>query len=98
MLIKNYTATGKKCRVTFHCPNLEQAVSAALAGEFNDWSITATPMRQLKNGCFSVTVTLDAGKEYSFRYVLNKQIWINDPAADKYVINEFGEENSVIVV
>jgi 1,4-alpha-glucan branching enzyme len=98
MLIKNYTATGKKCRVTFHCPNLEQAGAAALAGEFNDWSTTATPMRQLKNGCFSVTVTLDAGKEYSFRYVLNDQTWINDPAADKYVLNEFGEENSVVAV
>jgi 1,4-alpha-glucan branching enzyme len=98
MLIKNYTATGKKCRVTFHCPNLEQAGMAALAGEFNGWSTTATPMRLLKSGCFSVTVTLAAGKEYSFRYILNRQTWINDPEADKYVLNEFGEKNSVVIV
>ncbi len=98
MLKKNYTASGKKCRVTFHCPNLEQASSATLAGEFNDWSTTATPMRQLKNGCFSVTLTLAIGREYSFRYILNNQLWVNDPAADKYVVNEFGEQNSVVVV
>ena len=98
MLKKSFTATGKKCRVTFHYPNHEQVASAALAGEFNDWSVTDTPMHLLKTGVLSVSVTLDAGREYAFRYVLNGQHWVNDPEADKYVCNEFGEENSVIVV
>ncbi len=98
MLKKNYTATGKKCRVTFHYPNSEQLGSVALAGEFNGWSVTETPMTQLKSGEFSVTLTLDAGREYSFRYVLDGQHWVNDPEADKYVRNEFGEDNSVLVI
>ena len=98
MLKKNYTPSGKKCRVTFHCPNAEQAGTAALAGQFNGWSTTETPMHQLKNGQFSVTITLEVGQEYSFRYVLNNQIWVNDPAADKYIVNEFGEQNSVVIV
>jgi 1,4-alpha-glucan branching enzyme len=98
MLKKNYTKTGTKCRVTFKYPNPEQALAAALAGEFNAWSTSETPMKQLKDGSFSVTLFLDAGREYRFRYVLNEHIWVNDPAADKYVLNEFGEENSVVAV
>ncbi|MCI5120068.1 MAG: hypothetical protein D3908_02525 [Candidatus Electrothrix sp. AUS4] len=31
MLVKNYTKTHKKCRVTFKCPNHEQASTAELA-------------------------------------------------------------------
>ena len=98
MLKKNYTKTGKKCRVTFKYPNQEQAGSAMLAGEFNSWSTTETPMHQLKDGSFSVTVSLAAGREYRFRYFLDNRIWVNDPAADKYAANEYGEENSVVAL
>ena len=98
MLKKNYTKTGKKCRVTFKYPNPEQAESAVLAGEFNDWSLEATPMKKLKDGTFSVTVSLDAGRPYRFRYVLDGNIWVNDPGADSYAANEYGEDNSVVAV
>ena len=98
MFKKNYTKTGKKCRVTFKYPNQEQVDTAALAGEFNNWSTTATPMKRLKNGSFSITISLEAGREYRFRYVLGNEIWVNDPEADKYVINEYGEDNSVITL
>ena len=98
MLKKNYTKTQKKCRVTFKYSNPEQAESAVLAGEFNDWSLTATPMKQLKNGSFSVTISLEAGCSYRFRYVLDGNIWLNDPEADSYAANEYGEDNSVVTV
>ena len=98
MLKKNYTKTKKKCRVTFKYPNHEQAGFAMLAGEFNGWSTTKTPMKLLKNGSFSVTISLESEREYSFRYILNNQIWVNDPEADKYAINEYGEENSVVIL
>lgn len=98
MLKKSYTATGKKCRVTFHYPNSEQAGSVALAGDFNGWSATETPMKKLKSGEFSITLTLDAGRAYAFRYVLDNEHWVNDPEADSYAGNEFGGENSVVSV
>ncbi len=98
MLKKNYTKTGKSCRVTFKYPNGEQAESAVLAGEFNDWMLNATPMKKLKNGSFSVTISLQPGHSYRFRYVLDGNIWVNDPEADSYAANEYGEENSVVAV
>ena len=98
MLKKNYTKTGKSCRVTFKYPNEEQADSAVLAGDFNDWSLEKTPMKKLKDGSFSVTVSLKSGATYRFRYVLDGNIWVNDLEADSYEDNEFGEANSVITV
>lgn len=97
MLKKSYTVTGKKCRVTFHCAAIG-AASAALAGEFNGWSATAAPMKKLKSGEFAVTLTLDAGQDYAFRYVVDGTRWVNEPEADSYVRNEFGEDNSVVTV
>jgi 1,4-alpha-glucan branching enzyme len=98
MLIKNYTKTKKKCRVTFKYPNQEQADCAMLAGEFNNWSTTNTPMKKLKDGSFSITISLEAGCSYTFRYVLDQNIWVNDLEADEYVANEHGEENSVVIL
>ncbi len=96
MLKKNYTKTKKKCRVTFKYPNPELASTAAIAGDFNEWSQTETPMKKLKNGSFSVTISLDTGNSYSFRYILDGKTWVNDPDADGYVRNEHGEDNSVV--
>ena len=98
MLKKNYTRTGQKCRVTFKYPNPEQADSAVLAGDFNDWSLTGYPMKRLKDGSFSQTITLPANQSYQFRYVLDGNIWVNDPDADESVANEYGEENSVVQI
>jgi len=98
MLIKNYTKTGKKCRVTFKLPAEVEAETAVLAGEFNDWDITAHPMRRLKDGSFSVTLSVDAGQSYRFRYYLDGERWENDWEADQYLPNEHGTEDSVLDV
>jgi hypothetical protein len=39
---------------------------------------------------------LEAGKEYQFRYLIDGTVWKNDPQADSFVENSFGEENSVV--
>jgi hypothetical protein len=43
-----------------------------------------------------VTVVLDAGRTYRFRYMLDGQRWDNDWAADAYVGNNFGGDDSVV--
>ena len=78
MLKKSYSKTGKVCRVTFKYENSEQAESASLCGNFNEWSQDANPMKKLKDGSFSVTVSLAAGNTYVFRYVLDGNIWVNE--------------------
>jgi 1,4-alpha-glucan branching enzyme len=72
------------------------AESAFLVGDFNDWDEQATPMTKLKNGNFKVTVSLEPGREYQFRYLVNGNQWHNDWDADKYVANPFSGDNSVV--
>ncbi|RMF48770.1 MAG: glycoside hydrolase [Anaerolineae bacterium] len=98
MLKKTYSKTGKVCRVTFRLPAEVQAKKAVLAGDFNGWDTQANPMRVLKNGDFSVTISLKAGQTYRFRYLLDGNRWENDWAADAYVPNAFGGDDSVVQV
>jgi len=56
-------------------------------------------MKKLKTGVFTVTLDLGKGREYQFRYLLDKKSWENDMDADKFVPTPFGDsENSVVVV
>jgi len=98
MLKKNYTKSGNSCRVTFKYSNEENAASAVLAGDFNNWSLEAHPLKKLKNGSFSTTISLKPGYSYCFRYVLDGNVWVNDPDADQYAPNDYGEENSVAAI
>jgi len=98
MLKKNYSKTGKSCRVTFKLPAEVKAESVILCGDFNDWDENSNPMKKLKDGSYSQTLSLNCEKEYRFRYLLDGSDWENDWEADKYMTNDFGSEDSVIVV
>lgn len=96
MISKHYSKTGRKVRVTFKLPADVKAERAAVCGDFNGWDPAATPMKQLKDGSFSATVSLDAGESYRFRYLLDGERWENDWEADGYLPNPFGEDDSVV--
>lgn len=80
---------------TFRLPLIEGVGSAAVVGEFNDWSVTATPMERDAHG-FTATIDLEPGRSYRYRYLLDGDRWENDWNADGYVPNEFGGDDSVL--
>lgn len=98
-LRKQYLKSGL-CRVTFRLP--AQAVDGAervsVAGDFNGWDEDGIILKKLKSGDFSVSVDLEPGKEYRFRYLVDGARWENDWNADKYLPNPHGSEDSVVVV
>ena len=94
----SYVKKSRKCKVTFELPAEIQAASAAVVGEFNDWSPHATTMTRRKDGRFSTTLSLEAGREYRYRFLLDGERWENDWEAHAYVVNEFGSEDSVVKV
>ena len=94
-MIKSRGAKGK-ATVTFTIDSRVGARAAAVCGEWNDWSADAGVMRRDAEGGFSVTVDLDAGRAYRFRYLIDGQRWDNDWAADAYVRNDFGGDDSVV--
>ena len=91
------TRKGKgRASVTFTLDPGVGAQTAAVCGEWNDWSAGADVMHRDAEGGFSLTVALDAGRAYRFRYLLDDQRWENDWAADAYLPNSFGGDDSVV--
>ena len=97
MLKKEHLKTKPICKVTFTLPEAIKAESAYLVGDFNEWNETNAPMKNLKNGRFTVTLELEKGREYQFRYLINGGDWQNEWEADKYIPSPFGGDNSVVV-
>jgi 1,4-alpha-glucan branching enzyme len=94
---KSYSKNQRTCRVTFELPAVVEAPAARVVGDFNGWSGGAE-MTKRKDGRLSVTVSLEAGRVYRYRFLLHGERWENDWEADAYVANEFGSEDSLIKV
>jgi 1,4-alpha-glucan branching enzyme len=98
MLTKEYLKEKPVCKVTFTLPQAVEAESVHLIGDFNNWNPAKAAMKKHKEGHFTLTLNLDKGREYQFRYLVNNTEWHNDWAADKYVANPFNGDNSVVMI
>ena len=88
-------AAGGLRRVTFTFSPGESYSHVFLAGTFNDWDPTATPMRA-GDGAFALTIPLAEG-EYQYKFVADGS-WITDETAVSFHPDGYGGRNSVIVV
>jgi 1,4-alpha-glucan branching enzyme len=82
-------------RVTFAMPSTIWADSIHIVGDFNGWDERATPL-SLSDGGWMVTLELEAGKSFQYRYLFDDTEWHNDWHADGYAPNNFGGDNSVV--
>jgi 1,4-alpha-glucan branching enzyme len=98
-LKKQLLKTKEICKVTFTLTSkeVENAESVTIVGEFNDWSETKTPLKKFKNGNFKITIDLEKGKQFQFKYLVDGEKWLNDSKADSYTSNDFSGENSVVI-
>lgn len=97
---KQYLKSRDACKVTFRLPRqaAPDATVVTVVGDFNNWDLTTTQMKKLKSGDFKATLDLDCNQEYKFKYFIDEERWENDWSADKYIANEFGSEDSVVIV
>ena len=73
------------------------AKAVALVGDFNDWSLSATPLERTdSDGVWWVTVPLVPGR-YRYAYVVDGTMWRPDPQAPA-AEDEFGRPNSVVTI
>ncbi len=100
MIKKEYLKSRPVCKVTFSLPGeaTGNASSVHIVGDFNNWDSMSTPMKRLKNGLWKVTLELEPGREYRYRYLIDGARWENDWCADKYTPNPFGGDDSVVVL
>ncbi len=98
--VKQYNENGNKCQVTFRLlrevANNPQNVT--IVGDFNNWDMSVSPMTRLANGDFVITMELDSRKEFRFRYLIDGHRWEIDWNADKFVRNDKGSKDSVVIV
>jgi len=88
------------CKVKFSLSGdqYKSADSILLVGDFNNWQLGETPIKKAKTGVWSVSLDLETGKEYQYRYLVDGTTWENDSEADKYVPSGLGSENSVLAL
>lgn len=96
---KQFFANKNACLVTFELPKeaTKGVKAVTVYGEFNEWK--PLKLKKKKDGCFSLDIELETGKEYQFRYLLDNDRWENDWNADSYILSPYvGIENSVVNV
>jgi 1,4-alpha-glucan branching enzyme len=82
--------------VEFRLSAALNATTAAVAGDFNDWSTTSHMMQRSPDGSMALVVELPAGRTYQYRYLVDGHRWENDWQADAYAPNNYGGDDSVI--
>lgn len=81
--------------VTFTYTAQKALQSANLAGVFNGWNTTATPMKGSADGkTWQATVPMPPG-EQQYKFVLNGSEWVTDPHSTKDIKDRDGNTNSV---
>ena len=73
-----------------------EAKEVQLAGSFNNWDSSETPLKKDKTGKWKVALSLAPGR-YEYRYLVDGQ-WQNEQRPCTYVRNSFGSTNCVIEV
>ncbi len=99
MIHKTFIQTdrGPIARVTFILPNSMWADAVYLVGDFNAWDRSSHRFERDRQGRWTITVDLELGRAYQFRYLRDGQDWMNDEQADAYVHNRYGSDNFVVV-
>lgn len=70
--------------------------SLKIAGDFNNWN-PASYNQSADNYNYFLELPLRPGK-YRYKFVINDNLWIPDPLAEKFELDPWGGKNSVVVV
>lgn len=68
----------RSCKATITFNGAQSASAVAVAGEFNDWDSTATPLQRV-NGLWTAEVDFQPG-EYAYKFVIDGEYEGNPPA------------------
>jgi len=80
--------------VEFVVPSYVGGSYADLVAEFVSW--VPLPMDLRVNGDFVVTVRLQAGRRWRYRFLIDGERWVNDFDADEFVSHPDGGDMSVL--
>ncbi len=80
--------------IEFRLPAHFGARHVDVAGDFTAWAPLA--MEQSANGDFRLRIQLGQGRRVLYRFLIDGEMWMNDPNADEYVTMPNGGAASVV--
>lgn len=80
-------------RFSLDAPHAQQV---CVTGEFTGWSFEGVVLDRDDGGVWSGVLEIPPGS-YEYRFIVDG-VWVKDPNNSESVINEFGQENSVVVL
>lgn len=83
--------------VTFVLP-ADSPQPLTVVGDFNQWNPTTNPFQRSSNGSYATTLVLDGNRRYAFRYLCRDGRWLNEGFADAFETNDFGTDNSILIL
>lgn len=89
-------------KVTFTLSSdvVAEATAGLLLGDFNNWDYSnGINLKKQKDGSMKASTTLEGGRTYQYRYLLNDGRWVNDQNAENFIpVEGLYVENCVIAV
>jgi 1,4-alpha-glucan branching enzyme len=84
-----------KVQVTFMMPAIEGCGCLYLVGKFDEWNESVYRMQCADDGTWSLTLELEPGCEYKYRFRTLDGRWLSDPTPRPAPIS-FGAGNSFV--
>ena len=76
----------------------DSAQSVSIAGDFNDWSHVATPLKRNEAGLWSTEIAIHRTGRLEYKFIINGHRWIEDPSNGMRAPDNYGGLNSVLVI
>jgi 1,4-alpha-glucan branching enzyme len=77
---KGHDGSVDKVRVTFSVPAIDGCESLYLVGWFDEWKESTFPMARREDGGWELTLELDRGCDYLYRFRAEDGTWLRDPS------------------
>ena len=98
-ILKKFQEAKGNYKVTFTYPANEGVEVVQVLGDFNNWDSNKAPKLKKSKEGFAVSVELNAGNSYEFRYLINGSKWENEQNADFLVPSLYaGTQNCQITL
>ena len=95
-MIRKQAQKDGSVKVTFALADGDGDGAISLISDVNGWDPSVHPLKKRSNGLRSVSVTIPAGHSVKFRYVTAGGEFFDDPEADAFEPNGFGQTHAVI--
>jgi 1,4-alpha-glucan branching enzyme len=96
-MLKKEVLVNNKVRVTFEVSRHIWADRITLVGDFNNWDAHSHLLQQTRDDeDWHISVELEVGRSYRFRYLVDGWQWMDDDKADGYETNPYGGVDCVV--